>query len=275
MKKLFSHLTIILLVLLLTESIFQLPVVEGQPFDDYPIPSMKIITPPYPPNKYENSTVNLEVNVYQFSESPKVNSIAYSVDGEPLQYIRNLTIRSPSNFGPGRVGYTVVGKAVLENLTEGNHTVNTYANGMHTSRDFTVNSSYQVTSIKILSPTNQTYTGEIPLIFTVNGNIEEAYYFLYEKQDYPSYGPNNSNKYPLTGNTTIPLPSEGSYELLLILSTEKGRAEAVTNFSVTTNFSTYYLLAIGTGLVAIVAVVSLLLYRRHRKTAMSRNFDFP
>ena len=116
----------------------------------------------------------------KFSESQKVNSIAYSVDGEPLQYIRNLTISSPSNFGPGRVGYTVIGKAILENLSEGNHTVEAYANGMYTSRDFTVNSSYQVTSIKILSPTNQTYTGEIPLIFTVNGNMEKAYYHLYE-----------------------------------------------------------------------------------------------
>ena len=86
--------------------------VEGQLFDEITIPSMKIISPPYPPNRYENSTVNLEVNVYQFSESQKVNSIAYSVDGEPLQYIGNLTIRSPSNFGPGRVGYTVIGKAV-------------------------------------------------------------------------------------------------------------------------------------------------------------------
>ncbi len=254
----------ILLMLLLVGATSQLLVTEGSLFDEIPIPSMKIISPPYPPNRYENSTVNLEVNVYQFAESQKVNNIAYSVDGEPLQYIGNLTIKSPSNFGPGRVGYTVIGKAILENLSDGNHTVEAYANGMYTSRDFTVNSSYQVTSIKILSPTNQTYTGEIPLIFTVNGNMEKASYYLYENADYPHYGPDTSNEYPLTGNTTLTSISEGNYEILMIVVTEKGRAEAVTNFSVTTNFSTYYIGAIGIGLVAI-AVVLLVALRKNRK----------
>jgi hypothetical protein len=240
-----SHIVTALFASLLIGFTFQLALAEGYVFTEIPIPSMNIISPPYPPNRYENSTVNFEVNVYLFSESPKVNSIDYSVDGEPLQYIKNLTTTSPSNFGSGRVGYTVIGKAVLENLTDGNHTINANANGMHTSRDFTVNSSYQVASIKILSPTNQTYNGEIPLIFTVNGNIEKAYYYLYEQVDYPHYGPDKSNEYPLAGNTTITLNSEGKYEILIIVVNESGRAEAVTTFTVTTNFSTYYLVAIG------------------------------
>ena len=49
----------------------------------------------------------------------------------------------------------------------------------------------------------------------------------------------------------------------MIVVTEKGRAEAVTNFSVTTNFSTYYIGAIGIGIVAI-AVVLLLALRKNR-----------
>ena len=255
--------TVALLLLLIGTS-SPLLVTKGGFSFEFPVPSMNIISPPYLPNKYENSTVTLEVNVYLFAESQKVTSIAYVLDGEPFQDIRNLTIKSPSNFDPGKVGYTVIGKAVLDNLSEGNHIIHAYANDLNVSRDFTVNSTYQVTDIKILSPTNQTFTGEIPLIFTVNGNIEEAYYHLYEKADYPYYGPNNSNKYPLTGNTTLSLPSEGKYELLIVLTTEKGRAEAVTNFSVTTDFSTYYLVAIGTGLVAI-AVVLWVALRKNRK----------
>ena len=54
-----------LLILLLVGATSQLLVTEGYLFDEIPIPSMKIISPPYPPNRYENSTVNLEVNVYQ------------------------------------------------------------------------------------------------------------------------------------------------------------------------------------------------------------------
>jgi hypothetical protein len=265
MKKIFSHITIILLILLLTESLFQLSVVEGQPFDDYPIPSMKIISPPYPPNRYENSSVNLEVNVYLFSESQKVNNIAYSIDEEPLQYIGNLTIRSLSNFGPGRVGYTVIGKAILENLSEGNHRVEAYANGMYTSRDFIVNSNYQVTSIKILSPINQTYNGDVPLIFAVNGDIEDAYYYLYDA-DEPSYGPATSEKYALTGNISLTSLSDGRYEILMRVMTEKGRAETLVTFTVSNNYvENFFMVGIISLVGFAIAFVLVLYFKKHKR----------
>jgi hypothetical protein len=258
------------LLLLLIGAASPILVTKGDFSFEFPVPSMNIISPPYPPNRYENTTVELEINVYLHNDSPKISSISYRLDGEDLQYLKNFTIKSPSNFGTGRVGYTVVAKSVLENLSEGNHTIIAYSNGMSISRTFTVNSSYPVTSIKILSPTNQTYTGEIPLIFTVNGNIEEAYFHLYEKQDYPSYGPNNSNRYALTGNTTIPLPSEGKYELLITLTTEKGRAEAVTNFSVMNDYSMYYFVAFGIGLIVILNVLLVVIRKKRRNKLTSK-----
>ena len=273
MKKVFSHLVTALLLLLLLESLFQFSVVEGQFFDDITIPAMKIVSPPYPPNRYENTTVELEINVYLYNDSPKISSISYRLDGEDLQYLRNFTIRSPSNFGTGRVGYTVVAKGVLESLSEGNHTLMAYASGMSTSRTFIVNSSYQVTSIKILSPVNQTYTGDIPLIFNVNGDIEYAYYYLYENADYPYYGPNSSNRYPLTGNTTLTSISEGNYEILMIVVTEKGRAEAVTNFSVVNNYSMYYFVAIGIGLIVIFSVL-LVVFRKNSRNKLTSKQNF-
>jgi hypothetical protein len=260
-RRIISYIITTLLASLLIGSSIQLGVGEGFVFPEIAIPAMKIISPPYPPNRYENSTVNFEVNVYLFYDSPKVNSIAYSVDGEPLQYIRNLTSRSPSNFGPGRVGYTVIGKSVLENLSEGNHTVKAYANGLYTSRDFTVNSSYQVTSIKILSPINQTYTGEVPLIFAVNGDIEYAYYYLYDA-DEPSYLPPERN--PLTGNTSLTSLSDGKYEILMRVGTEKGRAEVVTNFSVKNNSLDNQFMVMGIGTIVIV-LIGLFVFKKYYK----------
>ena len=76
MGKINSHLTTALLLLLLLESIFHLSVVQGQPFDEIKIPSMNIISPPYPPNRYENTTVELEIHVCLYNDSPKISSIS-------------------------------------------------------------------------------------------------------------------------------------------------------------------------------------------------------
>ncbi len=50
----------------------------------FQVPSMKIISPPDPPNRYENSTVSLEVEVYMLDESPRIQSMYYSLDGGPF-----------------------------------------------------------------------------------------------------------------------------------------------------------------------------------------------
>ena len=47
----------------------------------------------------------------------------------------------------------------------------------------------------------------------------------------PYYGPNSSNEYPLKGNTSLTSLSDGKYEILMRVVTEKGRGEVVTNFS--------------------------------------------
>jgi hypothetical protein len=61
MKRTASALTVALA--LMASIVLPMPLANAN-FVDFPIPSMGIISPPYPPNKYENSTVMLEIHVY-------------------------------------------------------------------------------------------------------------------------------------------------------------------------------------------------------------------
>ncbi len=116
--------------------------------------------------KYENSTVNLTISVTLvkegLAEPPKVHFISYSLDGQPLVYLRNLTATTShySIYNQDITRYSAT--TILENLSEGNHTIEAYANDMSTSKTFTVDSHYVVPVIKILSPTNQTSLARYP-----------------------------------------------------------------------------------------------------------------
>ena len=126
---------------------------------------------------YHNSSVNLRISVTYvkegLTETPKVSFISYSLDGQPLVYLRNLT--KTNYLSQYSEDITLYGASTnLENLSEGNHTIQAYANDMSTSITFVVDSHYVVPVIKILSPTNQAYNGTVPLMFAVNTNFTEA-----------------------------------------------------------------------------------------------------
>jgi hypothetical protein len=106
---------------------------------------------------YQNSTVNLTISVSYvkegLTEPPKVSFISYSLDGKPLVYLRNLSVTNwyYSQYNQDITNYRVT--TTLENLSEGKHTIEAYANNMSTVRTFIVDSHYVVPTIKILSPT--------------------------------------------------------------------------------------------------------------------------
>jgi len=73
-------------------TLFFINLASANPYN-FPVPSMKIISPPDPPNRYENSSVSLEIHVSMLNESPRLQSIYYSLDGAPFVYLDFTTLR--------------------------------------------------------------------------------------------------------------------------------------------------------------------------------------
>jgi hypothetical protein len=169
---------------------------------------------------YQNSTVNLTISVSYvkegLTEPPKVYFISYSLDGQPLVYLRNPTETNYyySQYDQDLTIYRAT--TTIENLSEGNHTIQAYANDISTSRTFTVDSHYVVPVIQILSPTNQTYTSDVPLVFTVNTNFTHASYVTWPKTM------DTHLKGQLTGNSTLENLSSGNYVIEVFTTTTKG-----------------------------------------------------
>ena len=225
------------------------------------VPSIDIGYPPYPPRKYENSSIELQIYVRLFNDAPKLKSIYYSLDEMPLVYLDNFTITNLNDIGSDQLDFTAYkAEVILENLSEGNHTVKAYANDMSISRNFTVNSHFQETIVRILSPTNQTYAYTVPLIFTVNGEIKEAHYYMYKGYEavYEKF---------LNGNITLANLSDGNYTMHLYVTTEKGEATTSTYFTMSNgNFLENPLVAVGiTALAAFTIVLGVLVYFKKRR----------
>jgi hypothetical protein len=253
-------------------------VVNANPYN-FSVPSMKIISPPDPLNRYENSTVSLEVEVYMLDESPRIQSMYYSLDGGPFVYLGFKTLGN-SSWWPDKSGYIVGAKVDLENLSEGSHTVVAYSadsNGkvMSTSRTFNVDSNYQVTVIEILSPKNITYsTNEVPLVFTMNGEFKSANYGFLP----PSPMRGNKTEVPIgvfeiAGNTTLTGLTDGFYRILMYASAEEKGAsmnyleftidttQANNSLTLNTQTSTVILASLVT---LVITSVSLVYFRRRR-----------
>jgi hypothetical protein len=226
-------LTTIIISALLFSGVAGLEIVRiarANPIGNVPVPYIGISYPPYLPNRYENTTVNLQIYANMFIDSPPLNSISYRLDGGPRVHIDNFTVKNTKNyFGIDKFDYkSYKANTTLENLSEGNHTIIAYAGDMSTSRTFTVNSHFAVTEINVLSPTNQTYANTVPLVFTVNGEIKEAHYYMYRGYDAVFEG-------SFSGNTTLDNLSTGSYVMHIYVTTEKGEATTSTFFNVLNN----------------------------------------
>lgn len=245
----------LLLICLVAAS--NIAVVAAQPPIDEYAPFLSILSPPEPPNRYENSTVILELQVRLVEGSPQPKNFSYSLDGGPAVDLANVTTSHKTTFMP-YVFTLYSAKVKLENLSEGNHTIDAYADGLHVSRSFRVNSYYHPTAVKILSPVNQTYSGGVPLVFTVNMPITGAYYYMYRGYD-------GVFEKHFNGNTTIDGLVDGDYVLHLYVVTENGAESASTGFSVSNDVAADYpLYAVALG-VLLVVVIGLVVYFKRIK----------
>lgn len=180
---------------------------------------------------YQNSTANITLRVTIVKdgpvEPPKVNFISYSIDGQPLVCHRDLTATDWYNSPFAQNVTTYRATLILEGLSEGNHTIHAQANGMSTNRTFTVDSHYIVPVMAILSPTNQTYTGTVPLTFTVNTNFSDAAYLMWDWKKMDTHYDSE-----LCENCTLENLPSGDYIIRVYARGEKGDyIEAMAYFS--------------------------------------------
>jgi hypothetical protein len=112
--------------------------------------------------------------------------------------------------------------------------------------------------IKILSPTDQTYSGNVPLVFIVNTNFTEARYLMWPETKDTHF------EAQLSGNSTLKHLSGGNYVIEVFATTDKGDHLKATAFFSLNPPIVYIILAI---VVLIVAVASVLLvcFKRNKQ----------
>jgi hypothetical protein len=239
-----------------------------------PAPAVEIMSPrPDFVRIYQNTTIPISIEVRVLNNSPEIASVKYSLDGEANVTLTNFVKSSQVYFAPNKQGFALTANSTLVNLSEGNHTLKAYSiysNGevMSTSSEFRIDSDYEPLRVELLSPQNQNYTdSQIPLIFHVNLEIKDAYYFL---------DLNASKHVSLYGNITLTGLSEGRHQIYLSVNSEDAHISNMTSFNINSTqpsipiLLTQMLPIIVAVVVLAVAFVSLLFYRRHRK-AISQN----
>lgn len=190
-----------------------------------PVPAVVISYPLVSTGGFVNSSVDFVVTVNTFVDSPVINSISYRLDGEQQVNLTDLSATTYSDYGPSKIDFKEYkAKISLQGLSEGNHTVTASAIGMSASRSFIVNSNYHITALEVLSPTNPIYTcNEVPLKFTYTGEITNAHYYLYNGRTLVS-------EKSLNGDITLDNLSDGSYQLLLFVTTQYGQDSKMMYF---------------------------------------------
>lgn len=255
---------LVFLVLLVSQSasmeILYVNVAHANPISTPSVPAVQISYPLTSTGGYVNSTVEFEVYANMFIDSPTPSNISYSLDGKPLVYLEDLEVTSYHDYGPDKIGFkTYKTNIILEDLSEGNHTLAAYANDMSASRDFTVNSHYQVTALNVLSPNNQIYSKMVPLTFTFNGEMANAHYYLYG-------GHESVSEKSLSGNITLDSLSDGSYDLYLFVTTEYGQDSKAVHFSVNGSYMENLVIIVGATVLFVFSIaVAVVVYWNKRK----------
>jgi hypothetical protein len=221
--------TLILILVFIISSVFVVKSIYMRPYvpvcTPIAVPAVEISYPLVSTGGYVNSSVDFTVTVNTFVDSPALNGISYSLDGGQQVNLSDLRVTTYSDYGPSKLDFKEYKANIsFEGLSEGNHTVTASAIGMSANRSFEVNSNYHITALKVLSPTSPTYTSdEVPLKFTYTGEITNAHYYLYKD------GKLVSEK-SLSGDTTLDNLSDGSYQLLLFVTTQYGQDSKMMYF---------------------------------------------
>jgi hypothetical protein len=181
-----------------------------------PAASKFLVTSPQPYTSYiyQNDSVSLTVELDLLVDdatgaTPQITHVTYSLDGKAnvtssaaipktgREYTEPLDL-----FGRSFARYVAIvnNLGTLGNLTDGRHTVYVYAfdskgGVMSTGGLFEVLTTYKIPEVKILSPTDQVNTNEVPLTCIIKGNYTQLCYAI----DYLRTGCNVS----IQGNTTV------------------------------------------------------------------------
>lgn len=260
MRKLRFVLSAFLVIICLVGTIAQVPIVA-----QIPAPAIEIKSPsPDFLRIYQNTTLPLSIEVRLLNNSPEISSVSYSLDGKANVTLTNLWKSEEVYFATNLQGYALVTNSTLTNLSQGNHTLNAYAfytNGelISTQETFRIDTAYSLPIITVLSPLNQTYrTNEIPLTYSVNGEIQWAGYAL------DRLVLNHSNV-----NVTLTQLSEGSHKILISLTTTDGAyASQTIYFNVDTSQTSGFTLnqtstiVIAAFAIIVVALLLIILYKR-------------
>lgn len=218
MKKVLASLIILCLIL-------TIPFVIANPINVPQIPAINISYPMTSTGGYVNSTVEFNIYVNLFIDSPTLNSISYSLDGEAQVNIGDLKVTNSNDYGPEKIDFkTYKATVILKDLSEGNHTLTAYANDMSASKSYIVNSYYHVTALNVISPNSLIYSSTVPLTFAFTGEIEKAHYYLYQGRTLVS-------EKSLNGNMTLQNLQDGSYDLYIFVTTQYGQDSKLVNFT--------------------------------------------
>jgi hypothetical protein len=251
----------IALYFLLALGVQPINIAKANPISIPSVPSIQISYPLNSTGGYVNSTVEFEVSVNTLIESPTINSISYSLDGQSSVNLKDLKTTTFHDFGPSKIDFqTYTSNILLKDLSEGNHTLAASANGMCASETFTVNSYYHITALNVLSPNSQIYNSKtVPLRFTYTGEIKNAHYYLYKGGDLVS-------QKSLSGDTTLGNLSDGSYDLYLYVTTQYGQDAKTVHFSV---ISISTIVGATALLIFSLAIGLLVYYKLNRKKSSS------
>jgi hypothetical protein len=252
MRKPFLIATTILIVIFIIQPITQMPYVNGWLI----APTIQVNSPlPSFMDVYHNTTVPLSVEVRILDNSPSIQSVYYTLDGNTKITLKIVEKRQ-EDFAPNKIGFALIANTTLENLSNGNHTLRVYSldvNGgeMSSEQTFTVDTTFRHPTVTIISPLNQTYTqAVIPLVYSVdNGTVDFAFYRLDQYE-------NNF----LYGNSTLSGLTEGSHSIYIWVDTDKGSASEVCFFNVNTTQANSYTLDTQTSneLIAVISVITVI-----------------
>lgn len=151
--------------------------------------SIQISSPeyiPYQNEQYENTTAILNINVIlvygeydqSWIGSVHLDSVCYSLDGQPLVYIEKFVVENYTDYGVNEQDFFVYTASIrLVDLSEGSHTVTAYANDTHNeyaylntrsaSYSFTVNSSNSPTPSPSPTVPEISWLVVVPLLLSV------------------------------------------------------------------------------------------------------------
>lgn len=238
---------------------------------------------PYQNEQYENTTATLNIKVIivygQYNQSwidtIHLDSVCYSLDGQPLVYINEFAVEDYTNYGINQQDFLVYTASIkLENLPEGRHTVTAYAydthneyayiNTLSTAYSFFVNQSYRTPFIEIRSPSDGMIlpSSDWQIVFTVNRAVDWMGYSL-DGKDSITVGdnftlsgmPDGSHSLTISANETNGLKHNEKVEFTIRKLTD----EAVKTPSP--------VIAFPVAITIICLSIGFLLFRRHRKNA--------